>query len=179
MTRGPNWLFMDLGRRIERAHRIWPGWCARPWVRPMRARPNISASLLEIADSAMTYRSRYLNAFQLVPFVDLLLLDETQSALLRLPARRHRKSSARTAAHHPGPAQRRAAHHRPGNAGRHHANAHPARLAFCESGSAAGPDRTDRTRSPSSAGLLSDAVADAYFQHASRRRTGAAPGRTR
>ena len=32
--------------------------------------------LLEIADSAMTYRSRYLNVFQLVPFVDLLLLDE-------------------------------------------------------------------------------------------------------
>ena len=32
--------------------------------------------MLEIADSAMTYRSRYLNVFQLVPFVDLLLLDE-------------------------------------------------------------------------------------------------------
>src|SRR5262249_46338350 len=41
---------------------------------------------LEIADSAMTYRSRYLNVFQVVPTIDLLLLDPTnpRSAALQI-----------------------------------------------------------------------------------------------
>jgi len=54
------------------------------------------------------------------------------------------------------------------------ANAHPARLAFCESGARTGLiELTDTITS--SATELSDAVADAYFQHASRIRTGSSP----
>src|SRR5690606_11871198 len=78
MTRGPNWLFMDLGRRVERALHL--AWLVRQSVgqsvgdvtpdgmgSDARERENIRI-LLEIADSAMTYRSRYLNVYQLMPF---------------------------------------------------------------------------------------------------------------
>ncbi len=34
-------------------------------------------AVLDVADSAMTYRSRYLNLFDIPPFVDLLLLDDS------------------------------------------------------------------------------------------------------
>ena len=34
-------------------------------------------ALLEIADSSMTYRNRYATNLQLIPLVDLLLIDET------------------------------------------------------------------------------------------------------
>jgi len=51
------------------------------------------------------------------------------------------------------------------------ANANPARLAFCEHGMRPGlVELTDTVIF--SAGELSDAIADAYFQHASRSRTG-------
>jgi hypothetical protein len=54
------------------------------------------------------------------------------------------------------------------------ANTNPARLAFCEHGKRPGlVELTDTIIS--SAAELSDAIADAYFQHASRRRTGAGP----
>ncbi len=76
MTRGSNWLFLDLGRRIERA--CHAGWLVRQTLASHDEREIENLQLaLEIADSAMTYRSRYLNVFQLVPALDLLLLDET------------------------------------------------------------------------------------------------------
>ena len=54
------------------------------------------------------------------------------------------------------------------------ANAHPARLAYCEAGARPGLlELTDTIIS--SAAQLSDAIADAYFQHASRSRTGSGP----
>ena len=76
MTRGPNWLFLELGRRIERATHL--AWAVRQTVGDADAHETDHIRiLLEIADSAMTYRSRYLNQVQIVPFVDLLLLDES------------------------------------------------------------------------------------------------------
>jgi uncharacterized alpha-E superfamily protein len=74
MTRGNNWLFFDLGRRIERAS------VACQLVRYTLAVPGERESgavqlALEIADSAMTYSYRYRNAFQVAPTLDLLLLD--------------------------------------------------------------------------------------------------------
>jgi protein tyrosine phosphatase (PTP) superfamily phosphohydrolase (DUF442 family) len=54
------------------------------------------------------------------------------------------------------------------------ANANPALLAFCESGARPGLiELTDNI--VTSAVQLSDAIADAYFQHASRSRTGGGP----
>jgi uncharacterized circularly permuted ATP-grasp superfamily protein/uncharacterized alpha-E superfamily protein len=74
MTRGNNWLFFDLGRRIERTLSTCD------LVRHMLATPDERESgaiqvALEIADSSMTYSYRYRNAFQAAPAIDLLLLD--------------------------------------------------------------------------------------------------------
>jgi len=76
MTRGPGWRFMDMGRRLERAlhtARLVRGTLAH-W--PGELTPLLEA-LLEIADSSMTYRYRYLASLQLAPVLDLLLIDET------------------------------------------------------------------------------------------------------
>ena len=171
MTRGPNWLFTDMGRRVERAQHL--AWLVRQTVGTTEARETEHIRiLLEIADSAMTYRSRYLNVFQLVPFVDLLLLDEhnprscafqmntIESHLHELPriTMAQRSDVARTLAREMRGAL---------------VNANPARLSFCESGKRSGLiELTDTIFND--AILLSDAIADAYFQHSSRRRTGAA-----
>ncbi|MFN7806544.1 MAG: circularly permuted type 2 ATP-grasp protein [Planctomycetaceae bacterium] len=76
MTRGPGWLFLDMGRRIERAlHtlRVIRGLMVDSTVEPL---PCLEA-ILEIADSSMTYRYRYLSTLQLAPVLDLILVDET------------------------------------------------------------------------------------------------------
>jgi len=169
MTRGPNWLFMDLGRRLERAQHL--AWLVRQTVAfPDDRETEHMRMLLEIADSAMTYRSRYLNVFQLVPFVDLLLLDENnpRSCAFQLAAiENHLRELPRITLAQRSDVPRTIAHEMRAAA----ANAHPARLAFCESGARTGLiELTDTITS--SATELSDAVADAYFQHASRIRTG-------
>jgi uncharacterized circularly permuted ATP-grasp superfamily protein/uncharacterized alpha-E superfamily protein len=171
MTRGPNWLFMDLGRRVERAQHL--AWLVRQGVGQADARETEHIRiLLEIADSAMTYRSRYLNAFQLVPFVDLLLLDEynPRSCAFQLAAiENHLRELPRITLAQRSDVPRIIAHEmRDAVAG-----ATPARLALCEGSARPGLiELTDTITSK--AIILSDAVADAYFQHSSRRRTGAA-----
>jgi uncharacterized alpha-E superfamily protein len=162
---------MDLGRRLERAHHL--AWLVRQTVGRADARETEHIRIvLEIADSAMTYRSRYLNAFQLVPFVDLLLLDEhnPRSCAFQLVAiENHLRELPRITLAQRSDVPRTIAQEIRSDI----MNAHPARLAFCESGSR--PGLIELTDSISfDAGLLSDAVADAYFQHSSRRRTGAA-----
>ena len=119
--------------------------------------------VLEIADSAMTYRSRYLNVFQLVPFVDLLLLDEynPRSAAFQLAAiETHLRELPRiTLAQRSDMPRTIAAEMR-----QLAADAQPAQLAFCRGGVRPGLiELTDTIYSD--AGLLSDAIADAYFQH--------------
>ncbi|HET7083986.1 MAG TPA: circularly permuted type 2 ATP-grasp protein [Rhizomicrobium sp.] len=169
MTRGPNWLFMDLGRRLERAQHL--AWLVRQTVAyPDQRETEHMRILLEIADSAMTYRSRYLNVFQLVPFVDLLLLDENnpRACAFQLAAiENHLRELPRITLAQRSDVPRTIAHEMRGAA----ANANPARLAFCEHGARPGLiELTDAITS--SAAELSDAIADAYFQHASRSRTG-------
>jgi uncharacterized circularly permuted ATP-grasp superfamily protein/uncharacterized alpha-E superfamily protein len=171
MTRGPNWLFMDMGRRVERAQHL--AWLVRQTVGDADARETEHIRiLLEIADSAMTYRSRYLNVFQLVPFVDLLLLDEhnPRSCAFQMAAiENHLRELPRITLAQRSDVARTLAREMHGAL----INANPARLSFCESGKRPGlVELTDTIFSD--AGLLSDAIADAYFQHASRRRTGAA-----
>lgn len=76
MTRTDSWIFLDLGRRIERAlqtSRIirvnLPG--------PEEGETATLELLLEIVDSIMTYRGRYLAATQLAPVLDLLVCDDS------------------------------------------------------------------------------------------------------
>ena len=80
MVRGGGRLFLDLGRRIERAQAIadelacaleFPGAAEQP------ARVEHGLRLaLELRDSVITYRSRYLAVLQPAPALDLMLADE-------------------------------------------------------------------------------------------------------
>jgi uncharacterized alpha-E superfamily protein len=76
MTRGHGWRFLDMGRKIERAaHTVGLlRWTAAGW--PSVEGPLLEA-LLEIADSSMTYRRRYLSGVQVAPVLDLLIADES------------------------------------------------------------------------------------------------------
>lgn len=76
MVRGGGWMFLDLGRRIERAANT-----ARDLARVLDLPPaRIESGLalaLELCDSLITYRSRYLAAVQPAPVLDLVLADPT------------------------------------------------------------------------------------------------------
>ncbi len=75
MVRGGGFLFLDLGRRIERAQTV-AGEVAWALDQPP---PRIEAGLrlaLELCDSAITYRSRYLNVLQPALVLDLVLADQ-------------------------------------------------------------------------------------------------------
>jgi uncharacterized circularly permuted ATP-grasp superfamily protein/uncharacterized alpha-E superfamily protein len=76
MTRTPAWRFLDLGRRLERG--LQTATLVRSMLRGATGSdPSVLEALVEIADSLMTYRSRYLSRTQLAPVLDLLLTDET------------------------------------------------------------------------------------------------------
>lgn len=75
MTRSHGWRFLDMGRRIERGEAMTEA------VQGLLGSgdPEEDGSLtllLELADSFMTYRSRYLTTPMLAPVLDLLVLDE-------------------------------------------------------------------------------------------------------
>jgi uncharacterized circularly permuted ATP-grasp superfamily protein/uncharacterized alpha-E superfamily protein len=76
MTRGQGWRFADMGRRLERGAYL-AGLLRATLVGPHAALENLLEALLEVGDVSITYRRRYLGSLQLVPVVDLLLLDET------------------------------------------------------------------------------------------------------
>ena len=75
MTRGHGWRFLDIGRRLERALQMAEllrtalGFATHADAGRLEA-------LLEIADSSITYRSRYLTSLQTDLVLDLLLADE-------------------------------------------------------------------------------------------------------
>lgn len=76
MTRGEGWRFLDIGRKLERSLyiiRLLKGTLARP---PEQEGPMLDA-VLEIADSRMTYRRRYLSSLRAEAVLDLVLFDET------------------------------------------------------------------------------------------------------
>jgi uncharacterized alpha-E superfamily protein len=76
MTRGPGWRFLDMGRRLERAvHAL--SLLRGALVASATDEDPVFEALLEIFDSSMTYRNRYLTNLQLPPLLDLLLTDET------------------------------------------------------------------------------------------------------
>jgi uncharacterized circularly permuted ATP-grasp superfamily protein/uncharacterized alpha-E superfamily protein len=75
MTRGHGWRFLDLGRRIERAHNILM--LLKATVHPPPRNDAVLSPLLEICDSSMTYRRRYHARPQLAPVLDLLVADDS------------------------------------------------------------------------------------------------------
>jgi uncharacterized alpha-E superfamily protein len=77
MTRGYAWRFLDMGRRLERSlQMIGLLRAALPEIDGNDDRPVFEA-LLDIADSSMTYRSRYFTTVVLGPVMDVLMADET------------------------------------------------------------------------------------------------------
>jgi uncharacterized circularly permuted ATP-grasp superfamily protein/uncharacterized alpha-E superfamily protein len=76
LTRGQSWTFLDMGRRLERLLQMSS---LLRWTLGIesRAEGSVLEALLEIADSSMTYRRRYLSTLQAAPVLDLLLADET------------------------------------------------------------------------------------------------------
>jgi uncharacterized circularly permuted ATP-grasp superfamily protein/uncharacterized alpha-E superfamily protein len=76
INRGLGWLFMTIGRRLERAiyltrqlREITPALSEQDW--------SLLECLLEVADSSMTYRARYYTTLQPLAVLDVLMADET------------------------------------------------------------------------------------------------------
>jgi uncharacterized alpha-E superfamily protein len=76
MTRGYGWRLLDMGRRIERARFIIRV-MRELTVRADRDHPGVLGLQLELADSLITYRSRYRAEPQIPAVLDLVLADES------------------------------------------------------------------------------------------------------
>lgn len=72
MVRGPGWRFLDIGRRLERG--IATCRFARHFGDTTAPTDTLDA-LLDLTDSQITYRSRYLLGASLQPVLDLVMLD--------------------------------------------------------------------------------------------------------
>jgi uncharacterized circularly permuted ATP-grasp superfamily protein/uncharacterized alpha-E superfamily protein len=76
INRGAGWLFMSLGRRLERAMYITRQ--LREITRPLASQDwSFLERLLEVADSSMTYRTRYYTTLHPLAVLDVLMADET------------------------------------------------------------------------------------------------------
>jgi uncharacterized circularly permuted ATP-grasp superfamily protein/uncharacterized alpha-E superfamily protein len=75
MTRDEGWRFLMIGRRLERLQFLSSSLAA--FLRGAAVFDQAGLEwLLELGNSSITYRSRYLAVAQLIPVLDLLLLDE-------------------------------------------------------------------------------------------------------
>ena len=76
INRGLGWTFMSLGRRLERAMYLVRQ--LREVTIPLAEQDGaLLECLLEVADSSMTYRSRYYTTLQPLAVLDVLMADET------------------------------------------------------------------------------------------------------
>ncbi|MBG7004640.1 circularly permuted type 2 ATP-grasp protein [Pseudomonas aeruginosa] len=82
MTRDDGWRFLMIGRRIERV-RFFAESIAAFLDAGTAWDPGALDGLLELGNSGITYRSRYLASPQLIPVLDLLLLHEQNPHSLR------------------------------------------------------------------------------------------------
>jgi uncharacterized circularly permuted ATP-grasp superfamily protein/uncharacterized alpha-E superfamily protein len=76
INRGLGWLFLTIGRRLERA--IYLTRQLREITTPLAEQDwSLLECLLEVADSSMTYRTRYYTTLQPLAVLDVLMADET------------------------------------------------------------------------------------------------------
>jgi uncharacterized alpha-E superfamily protein len=73
MTRDLGWRFMSCGRRIERLETL----CAILLQATAAGRDGEIEWALQLADSVVTYRSRYLSKPEWLPVLDLLIRDDS------------------------------------------------------------------------------------------------------
>ena len=76
MTRAQGWRFIDIGLRIERALSLCT-FLNRALHSPEADNPSLLETVLEVADSTLTYRSRYNLMPNIAAVYDLVLLDDT------------------------------------------------------------------------------------------------------
>ena len=76
MTRSAGWRFLDMGRKLERARHTITLLRSTLSTVSIPEGPLLEA-VLQVADSAMTYRRRYQGSVQTAAVLDLLLADET------------------------------------------------------------------------------------------------------
>ena len=76
MTRAQGWRFLDMGQRIERAYYLCR-FLDSALQSPEADNPSVLEAVLEVADSTLTYRSRYNLLPDLAAVYDLVLLDDT------------------------------------------------------------------------------------------------------
>jgi uncharacterized alpha-E superfamily protein len=168
MTRGSNFLFLDLGRRIERA--VHAAWLVRQMLGSQDDDIEHIQYALEIADSSMTYRYRYLNVFQVPPAIDLLLLDPTnpRSAAFQIATILQHVSKLPKNT----PIQRKDFAKVLANEARDIITyTDPFELARCDERGKRGALDVLAAAIESTMPKLSDAIADAYFQHTTLRRS--------
>jgi len=76
INRGVGWLFLSIGRRLERAAYLTRQ--LREITKPLAEQDwPLLECLLEVGDSSMAYRSRYYTTLQPLAVLDVLMADET------------------------------------------------------------------------------------------------------
>jgi uncharacterized alpha-E superfamily protein len=75
MTRAQSWRFLDMGHRLERGI-YFSCFLAKSLRSPHADNPSALEAILEMADSTITYRSRYNLLPHIAAIYDLVLLDE-------------------------------------------------------------------------------------------------------
>ena len=83
MTRGIGWRFLSMGRRVERLATM----CSALGVAIDEGRDHDLDWLLDLADSSVTYRSRYLAAPEWLPVLDMLVRDDANPRSLAFQAK--------------------------------------------------------------------------------------------
>lgn len=77
MTRGDGWLFLDMGRRLERALLLISLLRSSFSIRQAEGTETLlMESLLETSDNLICYRQHYRNSIELLSFIELLMLDK-------------------------------------------------------------------------------------------------------
>ncbi|MEO8835671.1 MAG: circularly permuted type 2 ATP-grasp protein, partial [Caldimonas sp.] len=98
MTRGISWRFVSMGRRVERLATM----CTAVQVAIGPGRSDELDWLLDIADSSITYRSRYLAAPEWLPVLDMIVRDEANPRSVAFQAKGLADFIARLEATHGG-----------------------------------------------------------------------------
>ncbi len=109
MTRDDGWRFLMIGRCIERLQFLCDS-LANFLTSSAAQDQSALAWLLELGNSSITYRTRYLASAQLIPVLDLLLLDEQNPHAVLFQIRTLLRSLERLGEHFELPAERRLQH---------------------------------------------------------------------
>ena len=143
MTRGIGWRFLSIGRRVERLATM----CSALQVAIDEGRAHELDWLLDLADSSVTYRSRYLAAPEWLPVLDMIVRDDANPRSLAFQVKGLAEFVAKLEATHGRVRERRAGARRtPRCAALRAGDLHPESEALAEVIDAAAARRLRRLR---------------------------------